>query len=56
MGVDVEDDGYGGVTEHLGDHLCVDAFPQEQRSAGVPEIVEAQIFPDTGANFDALEG
>jgi hypothetical protein len=56
VGVDVEDDGYGGVTEHLGDHLCVDAFPQEQRGAGVPEIVEAQIFPDTGANFDALEG
>ena len=35
VGVGVEGDGYGGVTQHLGDNLHVDAFAQEQRGAGV---------------------
>ncbi len=37
-------------------HLRVDAFPREERGAGVSEIVEAQILPHTGACLDALEG
>jgi hypothetical protein len=37
MGVDVEGDGYGGVAEHLGDHLHVDTlsnWPEESTNGG----------------------
>ncbi len=34
----VEGDGYGGVAEHLGDDLRVDAFAEKKRVARVPEI------------------
>ena len=44
MRVGVEGDGYGGVAEHLGYYLRVDAFADEQRGAGVAEIVKAQVF------------
>ena len=56
MRVGVEGDNYGGASQHLGDYLNVDALTQEQRSAGVPQIVEPQVFPYTGALLDALEG
>ena len=56
MRVGVKGDGYGGVAEHLGDYLRVDAFAQEKRGAGVPEVMEAQVFPHAGACLDTLEG
>src|SRR5215217_3800010 len=56
VGVDVEGDGYGGVAEHLGDHLHVDTLSQERGGAGVSEVVETQILPHPGALLDALEG
>jgi hypothetical protein len=40
--------------EHLGDHFRVDAFTQEQRDAGVPEVLRAQFFPDHRADFPSL--
>src|SRR5215203_6428495 len=56
VGVDVEGDGYGGVAEHLGDHLHVDTLSQEQGGTGMPEVVETQILPDAGALLYAPKG
>jgi hypothetical protein len=41
VGVGVKGDGYRGVSQHLGDDLGIDVSRQEQRSARVPEVVEA---------------
>ncbi len=43
MGVGVQGDRYGGVTKHLGDYLRVDVAGEQQRGAGVPEVVEADL-------------
>lgn len=41
VAVDVECNGHTRVPERLGDDLRVYAIRQEQRGAGVPEVVEA---------------
>src|SRR5918998_4934156 len=56
MRVSVESDGYGGVTEHLGDYLHVDSLAQEERGTRMAEIVEAQILPNAGARLDTFKG
>src|SRR5215211_3136217 len=43
VAVGVQRDGDGRVPEHLGDYLRVDAFSQEERRTGVPEVVEAYV-------------
>lgn len=43
VGVDVEGDRHGGVSEHLRDYFRVDVSGEEKRGAGVTEVVE----PDT---------
>jgi hypothetical protein len=41
--VSIQRDRDGGVPEHLGDDLRVYALRQQQRGAGVPEVVEADL-------------
>ena len=41
MRVAIKSDGYGGVPEKMLYEFRVDAAPQKQRGAGVPEIVPA---------------
>src|SRR5215213_2601151 len=43
VGVDVKGDAYGGVAEHLGDDLGVHVLGEQQRGAGVAEVVEADL-------------
>jgi hypothetical protein len=48
MAVGVESDSYRGMTKHLGDDLGVDVAGEEQRCAGVPEVVEAGSGGEAG--------
>ncbi len=54
--VGVQGDGYRGVPQHLGDDLGVDVPAQEQRRAGVSEVVEAGIGGESGALEEPDEG
>jgi hypothetical protein len=49
VGVGVEGYGDGGVSEHLGDDLGVDVPRQQERGAGVPQVVEAGVGGEPGA-------
>ncbi len=53
--VDVEGKAYVGVAQKLLDVLRVDALPQEERGARVPEIVEAYRRGQSGALQRGLE-
>ena len=44
MAVDRECEGHVAVTEHLGDDLGVDVLGEQEGSAGVPKIVEANFW------------
>ena len=43
MGVGVDGDGDAGVSQEVLDQLGVDATLEEERGAGVPEIVEGNV-------------
>ncbi len=51
----VQGNSYGSVSHELLDELVAGALGEEQRGAGVPEVVEAQVLPYAGAGLDALE-
>ena len=42
--VDVQGDADGGVSEHLGDDLGVDVLREQQRGAGMAEVVKANLW------------
>ena len=52
----VQGNGYGSVSHELLDELGAGVLGEEQRGAGVPEVVEAQILPYAEAGLDVLEG
>ena len=41
--VGIEDNGYGGLAEHLGDYREVNVAGEEQGGARVPKVVEARV-------------
>ena len=53
--IDVEREANVGVTQELLDELGVDALPQQERSAGVPQVVKAGALREPGALERGLE-
>ncbi len=52
----IQDNGCGSLSQELLGELGAGVLGEEQRGAGGPEVVEAQVLPYAGAGLDALEG
>jgi hypothetical protein len=53
--VDVQCDAHGGVPQHFRDYLRRDVLREQQRGAGMPEVVEA-YRAEPGTPQERLEG
>ena len=49
VGIGIQGDGYGGVSEEFLDDLGVHALAEKERGAGVAEVVEAGLLRQPGS-------